>query len=93
MLFERVTPESIALKQLEQAEVQTKLLERFGLDLGVALERALEEQVTQRLARELQNVCAAVDRLRVEWAEGNQSALQQLVAEFSRQLTSSRLSR
>lgn len=93
MLFERVTPESIALKQLEQAEVQTKLLERFGRDLGVALERALEEQVTQRLARELQNVCAAVDRLRVEWAEGNQSALQQLVAEFSRQLTSSRLSR
>lgn len=84
-----VTPEQIALDQLEQQTRQTKQLERFNTDLVFALEKALEEKVADRLAPALEQVVRAVEALRVDRADSNVSAMQKLVEEFTRSLTQS----
>lgn len=84
-----VTPEQIALDQLEQATRQTQQLERFNTDLVFALEKALEEKVANRLAPALEKVVQAVEALRVDRADSNVSAMQKLVEEFTRNLTQS----
>jgi methyl-accepting chemotaxis protein len=86
---ELVTPESIALEQLEQERRQTKQLERFNDELVFALEKALDEQVAQRLVPELGKVVEAIQALRSDRVDTNVAAMQRLVEEFIRTLTQS----
>ena len=62
--LERVTSESVALKQLEQGRQTAEQLRRFNTDLIFALEQALEEKVAGRLSPQLDRLVEAVERLR-----------------------------
>ena len=60
----RVTPESVALDQLEQARRTTKQLETFNTDLVFSIEKALEEKVAGRLSPQIERLVEAVQGLR-----------------------------
>ena len=51
--LERVTPEGVALEQLEQARRAATQLESFNTDLVFTLEKALEDKVAGRLSPQL----------------------------------------
>lgn len=86
---ELVTPEKVALDQLQQQERQTKQLENFNTQLVFALESALEEKVANRLGPLLDKVVHAVEALRVDRADSNVDAMQKMVEEFTKSLTQS----
>lgn|GEM_PF-2141979 len=85
--LELVTPEQIALQQLDHARRQSKQLEKFNTDLIFALETALDEKVGKRLVPELEKVVQAIDNLRTDRADSSQAAIEQLVEKFSQTLT------
>lgn len=85
--LELVTPEQIALQQLEHAKRQSKQLEKFNSDLIFALETALDERVGKRLAPELEKVVQAIEKLRTDRADSSQAAIEQLVDKFTETLT------
>ncbi len=85
--LELVTPEQIALQQLDHARRQSKQLEKFNTDLIFALETALDEKVGKRLVLELEKVVQAIDNLRTDRADSSQAAIEQLVEKFSQTLT------
>lgn len=62
--LERVTPEGVALQQLEQARRTTTQLERFNTELIFSLEKALDEKIAGRLSPQLEQLVAAVAQLR-----------------------------
>ncbi len=86
---ELATAEGIAVQQLEQQRRQTAQLERFNSDLVFALEKALDERVTQRLGPQLEKVVDAIDALRADRTDTNVAAMQRLVENFSQRLTQS----
>lgn len=82
-----VTPEQIALEQLDHARRQTRQLEVFNDQLLFTLQQALEEKVAQKLVPELEKVVQAIDALRADRAEANQAAIERLIEQFSQTLT------
>jgi len=64
--LERVTPEGVALKQLEEAKRAVTQLERFNTDLVFSLEKALEEKIVGRLSAQLEQLLEAVGGLRAD---------------------------
>jgi ABC-type transporter Mla subunit MlaD len=84
-----VTPEEIALEQLQQEKRQTKQLENFNDQLVFSLEQAFDNAVTQRLAPALDQVVQAINALRVDRADSNEAALERLVREFLEKLSGS----
>ncbi len=64
--LERVTPEGVALQQLEQARRTTTQLERFNSELIFSLEKALDEKIAGRLSPQLDQLVEAVERLRTD---------------------------
>lgn len=60
----RVTPESIALDQLEQAQRTTKQIETFNTELVFSIEKALEEKIVNRLSPQVDLLITAVQGLR-----------------------------
>ena len=64
--LKRVTPESVALQQLEQARRTTAQLERFNSELIFSLEKALDEKIAGRLSPQLDQLLEAVERLRTD---------------------------
>ena len=64
--LERVTPEGVALQQLEQARRTTTQLERFNSELIFSLEKALDEKIAGRLSPQLDQLVEAVERLRAD---------------------------
>lgn len=84
---ELVTPEKIALQQLDHAKRQSKQLETFNDKLIFALETALDERVGKRLAPELEKVVQAIENLRADRGASSEAAVEQLVEKFSQTLT------
>ncbi|MCC6763160.1 MAG: anti-phage defense ZorAB system ZorA [Deltaproteobacteria bacterium] len=84
---ELVTPEKIALQQLEHAKRQSKQLETFNDKLIFALETALDERVGKRLVPELEKVVRAIENLRADRGASSEAAVEQLVEKFSQTLT------
>ncbi len=64
--LERVTPEGVALQQLEQARRTTTQLERFNTELIFSLEKALDEKIAGRLSPQLEQLLEAVEQLRAD---------------------------
>ena len=64
--LERVTPEGVALQQLEQARRTTTQLERFNTELIFSLEKALDEKIAGRMAPLLEQLVEAVEQLRAD---------------------------
>ncbi len=64
--LERVTPEGVALQQLEQARRTTTQLERFNSELIFSLEKALDEKIAGRLSPQLEQLLGAVEGLRAD---------------------------
>ena len=64
--LERVTPEGVALQQLEQARRTTTQLERFNTELIFSLEKALDEKIAGRLSPQLEQLVEAVEQLRAD---------------------------
>ncbi len=85
--LEIVTPEQIALQQLEHARRQSTQLEKFNDKLIWALETALDERVGKRLVPELEKVVQAIEMLRIDRADSSQAAIERLVENFSQTLT------
>ena len=64
--LERVTPEGVALQQLEQATRTTTQLERFNTELIFSLEKALDEKIAGRLSPQLEQLVEAINGLRTD---------------------------
>ena len=60
----RVTPESVALDQLEQARSATEQLKTFNTELVFSIEKALDEGVAGRLTPQIERLIEAVDGIR-----------------------------
>ncbi len=86
---ELVTPEQIALEQLEQEKRQTKQLENFSDQLVFSLEQAFDSVAAERLAPSLEKVVHAIEGLRVDRADTNQAGIERLVREFLDKLSQS----
>ena len=60
----RVTPESVALDQLDEARSATEQLKTFNTELVFSIEKALDEGVAGRLAPQIERLIEAVDGIR-----------------------------
>ena len=81
--LERVTPEGVALQQLEQAKRAATQLERFNTDLIYSLEQALEEKIAGRLSPQLERLLEAVEGLREDRATDSGQMIQQALVRFT----------
>ena len=81
--LERITPEGVALEQLDQAKRTTTQLERFNTDLIFSLEQALEEKIAGRLSPQLEQLLQAVERLRKDRATDSGQMIEQALVRFT----------
>ena len=81
--LERVTPEGVALKQLEQAKRATTQLERFNSELIFSLEQALEEKIAGRLSPQLERLVEAVEGLRVDRSTDSGRMIEETLERFT----------
>ena len=79
----RVTPESVALDQLEQARRTTEQLEKFNTDLVFSIEKALEEKVAGRLSPQIQRLVEAVQGLRSDRSTDAGQMIEQALDRFT----------
>ena len=82
--LERVTPEGVALKQLEQAQRAVTQLERFNTELIFSLEKALEEKIAGRLSPQLERLLEAVDGLRADRSTDAGQMIEQALGRFTK---------
>ena len=80
--LKRVTPEGIALKQLEQARRTTTQLEQFNSELIFSLEQALEEKIAGRLSPQLERLLQAVEGLREDRATDSGQMIEKALGQF-----------
>ena len=81
--LERVTPEGLALQQLDQARRTTTQLERFNSELIFSLEQALEEKIAGRLSPQLERLLQAVEGLREDRATDSGQLIEQALVRFT----------
>lgn len=81
--LKRVTPESVALEQLDQARRATTQLERFNTDLVFAIEQALEEKIAGRLSPHLEQLVKAVEGLRGDRATDAGKMIENALGRFT----------
>ncbi len=81
--LQRVTPEGVALKQLEQATRATMQLERFNSELIFSLEQALEEKIAGRLSPQLERLVEAVEGLRVDRSTDSGRMIEETLERFT----------
>ena len=81
--LERVTPEGVALEQLEQARRAATQLESFNTDLVFTLEKALEDKVAGRLSPQLQRLVEAVEGLRADRSTDAGEMIEQALSRFT----------
>ena len=85
--LELIRPETIALNQLREAEIQTMQLRRFNDQLILSLEQALEEKIANRLVGQLEKIEQAVNGLRTDQSHESSRAIEGLIAEFTAALS------
>ena len=81
--LERVTPEGVALQQLEQARRATTQLERFNTELIFSLEKALDEKIAGRLTPHLERLVEAVEGLRNDRSTDAGQMIEQALGRFT----------
>ncbi len=80
--LERVTPEGIALQQLEEAKRAATQLERFNTELIFSLEKALDEKIAGRLSPQLERLVEAVEGLRTDRSSEAGRVIEQALSQF-----------
>ena len=81
--LEQITPESIGLKQLEQADRAAKQLERFNTELVFSIQQALEEGVAGRLLPQFERLVESVEGLRSDRSTDTGQVIQQALDRFT----------
>ena len=81
--LKRVTPEGVALQQLEQSKQAATQLKQFNTDLVYALEQALEEKIAGRLSPQLERLLEAVEGLREDRATDSGQMIEQALVRFT----------
>ena len=81
--LERVTPEGVALQQLEQEKRATKQLERFNSELIFSIEKALDEKIAGRLSPQLERLVEAVEGLRSDRSTDAAQMIEQALDRFT----------
>ena len=81
--LKRVTPEGVALEQLDQARRATAQLERFNTDLVFAIEQALEEKIAGKLSPQLERLVDAVEGLRGDRATDAGKMIEEALGRFT----------
>ena len=81
--LKRVTPEGVALEQLDQARRATTQLESFNTDLVFAIEQALEEKIAGKLSPQLERLVSAVEGLRDDRATDAGEMIEKALGRFT----------
>ncbi len=81
--LERVTPEGVALQQLEQARHAATQLERFNTELVFSIEKALDEKIAGRLSPQLDRLVGAVEGLRADRSSDAGQMIEQALSRFT----------
>lgn len=87
---EFVTPESLAAEQIRELKKQSLQLERFNTDFAVEVARALEDRFNASLGPVINEAMApmreAIDGMARNFGDINQSAMKDMVGEFTTSL-------
>ena len=81
-----VTLEDLGLKQLREAQEQSKQLKSFNTDLRLALEEALEEKVGGRLAPLLEKLIEGTEGLRQDRATDSTKLIETMIGDFTKSM-------
>ena len=81
--LERVTPEGVALQQLEQGRRAVVQLEHFNTELIFSLEKALDEKIAGRLSPQLERLVEAVEGLREDRSSDAGQMIEQALGRFT----------
>ena len=81
--LERVTPEGVALQQLDQARRAVTQLEHFNTELIFSLEKALDEKIAGRLSPQLERLVDAVEGLREDRSSDAGQMIEQALGRFT----------
>ena len=81
--LERVTPEGVALQQLDQARRAVTQLEHFNTELIFSLEKALDEKIAGRLSPQLERLVEAVEGLRADRSTDAGQMIEQALGRFT----------
>jgi len=81
--IEKITPEELALKQLNQLERQTEYLEEFTTKVAFNIAEALDDRLNEKLVPTLNKLTATVDSMRRERGDTNEQLIKQMVDKFS----------
>ena len=81
--LERVTPEGVALQQLEEARRAVTQLEHFNTELIFSLEKVLDEKIAGRLSPQLERLLEAVEGLREDRSSDAGRMIEQALGRFT----------
>ena len=81
-----VTAEHLLAEALKEARQQSAELKHFNTTLAVSVAEALDERMASRLVPKLEQVLAAIDRLREEQVMFNQESLTRILSQFQQSL-------
>ena len=84
--LERITPEGIAAKTLEEMKIQSQELKMFNTELAFTIAEALEEKMTGNIVPALEKMTTAIEGLREDRADTNVEMIQKVVNEFTESL-------
>ncbi len=87
--IERITPESLAQKQLGHLEKQSEYLEEFTTKVAFNIAEALNDRLNDKIVPVMEKMIEAVDSLRSDRGESNEEMLRQIVDQFSQKMDES----
>lgn len=87
--LERITGESIAIKQLIESRQQTEILTQFTTELAFQIADAFQDRISTSLGPTLERLTTAVERMQEEHGKRNDDALHAMVEKFSESLSGS----
>lgn len=85
----RLTPESLASRQLEQLGKQTEHLETFVTEVAVNIADALDQRMSGSLVPVLERLAQSVEAMRSERSDSTEALLRDVVESFKTTMTGS----
>ena len=86
--LERITPESIAIKQLDEAKTIAHQVKKFNTELIASLEEALDEKIAGRISPQLDKLISTVNHLRSDRSTDSENVIGQAIERFTKALSS-----
>ena len=81
--IEKIVPEQLAEKQLEQLVHQTEYLEEFTTKVAFNIAEALDNKMNEKLLPSLQKLIENVEEMRKDRGDKNDQLIEQMVDKFS----------